>query len=722
MKNKLFTLILSVMLLCPAALAYANAKFYDFEDYTKAHTAPQGWAKVNETELSPAKVDDAHGTSLGVLYKGLPTYIFSETVSQGQFLISFEIYFNDFNQNLRLHTASPSSGKDSHSVLRFTAGEIQAANTSADAWIFDKMTEIEEKRWYQIDMLFDMDEGKLHYYVDGVEYESKTIAFSDMSRIIFRTESGKDNSATFYLDNVSFKYKSAGGFETAFKNGVGTVGEESIVLNFRDAINSDTISGIEVYDMGNNPFSYTKKKIDADVVKESIKTVRLNLSEPLKKSTVYKIYAPNIKTVFGDELTNDTAYFGTAGATSGVLAINADFSTVENVDIFEDIKPIDDVIWEKGGRGMVHPLYTDDLGAEDVAVAEFVQHKGASSAKDNYSTLTRTITSPYDGKIEMEFKLKAKLGRQKFIITDSESNSLDVLTFEDTDIKVNGETIFTMTHDTWYTFGVAIDTDASLLKIKIDGEEKKSIDVTLADVKGAVFEQRNLTDTYGTSATADECAHMMIAYFKLYREAECTSVVLAEFEDIDGNVYYPDGNIPTKIAKINLIFSELLNQDTLENGVTLAGKKVSYDYENGRFSILLPDYLSGKTIYEISVANTVKDKNNVSVAPISGTVTTDSGVFEGRSFEITENGGAYTVSGEVIHTDLSCTNVYVAYAAYKGNLMVDYKLNKIIPTEDDRKITFSDTYVKVPDADRVIAFLWDGFNFMNPILRAQIIE
>ena len=54
--------------------------------------------------------------------------------------------------------------------------------------------------------------------------------------------------------------------------------------------------------------------------------------------------------------------------------------------------------------------------------------------------------------------------------------------------------------------------------------------------------------------------------------------------------------------------------------------------------------------------------------------------------------------------------------------MIDYKLVPISTSTDYRKIEFSDVYEKSEDADMVYAFLWDGFDFMNPILRAKIIE
>ena len=72
-------LIFSVMLICPAALVSANSEpaFFDFEKYTQDHTSPEGWPSSNTWELGPGKVDEAHGTSFKVLYKGIPAYKFA---------------------------------------------------------------------------------------------------------------------------------------------------------------------------------------------------------------------------------------------------------------------------------------------------------------------------------------------------------------------------------------------------------------------------------------------------------------------------------------------------------------------------------------------------------------------------------------------------------------------------------------------------------------------
>ena len=93
-------------------------------------------------------------------------------------------------------------------------------------------------------------------------------------------------------------------------------------------------------------------------------------------------------------------------------------------------------------------------------------------------------------------------------------------------------------------------------------------------------------------------------------------------------------------------------------------------------------YCIFKSDYIISIKDTIKDTNNAPVMVQEGTVTTDSGLFSGISFTLQDIGDSYNVSGELIHTDMSCDDIYVSLASYKGNLLIGYQLEVITPTWD----------------------------------------
>jgi len=495
-----------------------------------------------------------------------------------------------------------------------------------------------------------------------------------------------------------------------------------------DLMDAGTIQNIKIYNMGSDPFSYSSNEMSAEVEMTGVKTVKLLLSEPLEKSTIYKVHAPGVKTIFGDELTNDTVYFATGGVSAQRVSINADFSTVESTGNRKPINPTSDIEWTKSLSNRINPVLSENIDGEEVPVVRFVQNKGTADNTDNTTTLTRNIDTPYVGKVSMEVMLQAKNGKQTLRIKDSEDNECDLIKIVGQDVMVNEAAVTTINPDTWYEFTVMVDTITMEMTLSLDGEEIFSGEASgLGDVKEIIFEQRNSDETYGTDIQTEDLAEMLIAYFKLYAEEECTSAILISFEDVNGKEHYPDGEIPTDIKKVNFIFSDELNPNTLDGGVVFAkdGESVSdiYEYSNGVYSIIIPDYLNGMENYTISINDTIKDKNNKRVLGQSGIISTDGGMFVGKNFVFDKlENGDYSVEAEVIHTDSSCNDIYVAFAAYKGNLMIDYKLDIIVPDTDDRKIEFSRTYDKNEEADKVVAYLWDGFDFMNPILRAQIIK
>lgn len=716
-------------MLASSVACYANSDpvFFDFEDYKTDHSSPAGWPSSNTWELGPYTVDDTHGTSLKVKNKGLPIYKFAEPVQDGEFLVSFEIYFEDFDQNLRLHAKSPTSGSDAHSLIQFTGGQVNCANTAGGAWVFDKMTTIETKHWYQIDLLFNMDSGKLYYYIDGEEYATKPIAFSDMSHIYFRTESGKTNDAVLYLDNVSFKYKSAGGFDSEFRGGAAQIGKEDVILNFQDLVDSETINNIEIYNMGSNPFSYSSHKLDAEILMEGGKQVKLQLSEPLKKSSIYKVYAPGVKSVYGELFKNDSVYFATGGRSENRVSLDADFSTMTETGNRKPISPASDVTWTKSVNNKINPVVAENIDGESVPMVRFVQNKGSSDLPDNLLTLERTIDDPYTEAVKLEVMLKAKNGKQVLRVKDADGGSFDFVRIIGSDILVNGEKAGEIAADTWCNIEVELDTDTGSYAVIIDGNEAYTGEFSgINAVAGIVFEQRNSTETYGTNTPTEELAEMLIAYFRIYSWEECNSVILASFEDTDGDIHYPDGEIPTDIKKVRFTFSSELNPDTVANGIEILknGVLVSDDceYTDGVFSVILPDYLSGFSEYAVKINSSIKDIDDKAVMSQEGLVKTDKGLFIGKSFGMADGADGYTVCADLIHTDLSCNDIFVSVGYFKDNLMIDYKLDRIAPTADDRKIEFSKVYEKNEDADKVVAFLWDGFDTANSILKSQIIN
>lgn len=720
--------------MCTAGVVHAEIApaFYDFEDYTIEHSSPPGWTSSNVWELSPGKVDDAHGTSLRVENKGLPGYTFSEPLKSGKFLISFEIYFADNNQNLRIHAKSPSSGSDAHSLIRFDKGRtIQSANSQKDAWIFDILKETEVGKWYQIDMLLDMDEKQLHYYIDGADYGAKKLNVIDISNLIFRTEEG-ESGAVLYLDNVSYKYLSPGSFDTTFGRKTAESGSDTVTLSFSDLVDKKSLNDIKIYNMGTNLVSYNEQEVSYTVAEIGAKRAALKLGEPLKSSSVYKVYAPGIKTMFGDGFTNDTVYFSTGGGLSEMAVINADFSTIPEFTLpMQPVNPESDTEWTKSGNSMVYPVYVNDFENENTAVVRFAPHQGSKKYTDNQTMLTRTADTPITGNAIIEFKMKSVVGNQCFRIKDSADNAAEIINIKDGAIYSGETKIADISSEKWFVIRLDANFADKTMTISKDGAviaENVGISA-LADAAAFEFEQRNSGESYKNPDFLKEMyADSYLAYFTLSQKRAGTSVSMITFEDSDGNVIYPDGNVTSAAAKMRIRFSDGVNERTLKNGVslmregsaeTLSGK---YDRAACEYVVEFPEYLAGTSEYTLKVDGTVKDGNDMGIVPFENSFNTADGIVKAKALTISKGGGKAVLDAGVIHTNKSCPDLYLILAAYKDDEMISFKYKKTTPAEDERKVSVSAAYDIPEDAEYVSAFLWDGFDSMLPMIKMQTAE
>lgn len=724
MKKHLFLIISLIFLL---GMGSASAEFegvtFDFEDYTTEHSNPPGMNSSNVWELSPGKVDDEHGTSLRVETKGHPGLSFGEDISSGKFLISFEVYFKDFNQYMRLHLTSTSSGSDSHSILRMGKDGIQSASSGKGDWTFDTIYTPELDTWTQVDMLLDMDNKKLTYYVNGKVLDERSINFVDFKYILFRTESG-ENGSVLYLDNMTFKFMDEGGFDTGYKNTVASPDSDVIDLNFSDLIDSSSLGGVKVYNMGNNPISYSAKEVSYKIESVNAKKVTLRLSEKLGEGNIYKVYAPNVKSAFGEAFKNDTAYFATGGATASVKIIDADFATIPAFTRpLQPVNPASDKEWVKGGVQMVYPQYEDE-----VAVVKFPASKGTKKYPTNLTTLTRTFDEAFTTDAGIEFKIKVEKGNQRLVVKDSDENSLTVITIKNDGIYSGDTKISDYTADEWFILRADMNFSDQKATISKDGDViAEDIDISaISNAAVVVFEQENTDVSYNNDEfTKAMYASSALAYVRVYSVKECAAVTIVRFEDEDGNIYYPDEDIPSIVSKMYIKFSDAIDSASIAGNIVLkAGDDEetingTYDSSKKEYAIELKNYISGSEVYNLTVNGNIKDVSGQGIKQADGTFETATGLVKAKDLTLEAANGNAALKTDIIHTDKSCPTLYLIYAAYKDDMLIDFKYKAINPDEAERNISVTENYEYPDDADVVSAFLWDGFDTMIPMTKMQ---
>lgn len=723
MKKKivfLFSVLTSLFFLYSVYAAMEPA-FFDFSDYANAGQSPKGWICQNTGELSPGKVDEAHGTSLKVEYKGIPRYVFSETISEGKFLISFEAYFADFDMNMRLHVYSSAAQSDDFSVFRFNRTKIQSMSKD---WSSTDLAQLETDKWYQVDILFDMDAGKINYYIDGNQCDSRKIGFTDFNAILFRTNDSGVAGSTCYLDNVTFKYLSDGTFTSVYSKSPAPVGTDEVELSFSDLVDTSSLNDIKVYSMGTNPISLTEREIAAEIKEAGIKKAVIKLSEPIEAETSYKIIIPNAKTVFGNYYINDSTYFAAGGAIGLCTSVNADFTKVPGNAAGNQIIPEGDAEWIKGGRASVNLVFE---GENNVRVVNMPGNKGNVAYPNNYVTLTRTLDKPSTNECTVEFKLKSANGGQKIKFRngsdDKEITFLQIA--EDKLVFAPGEE-FDYSADEWMT--IRADINDGLVNFFINGEiTAHDIPFELEDIKTIIFEKQNADDTYGTDVSIDDLPRLQIEYFKLGGVVQCESVLSVCFEDGRGNIYYPDKSIPSDVNKMKILFSGVIDASSLENGVSVSGSGLNVnisktEYKGNEYVCEFEEYLDGDSDYDIEIKDNIVDLNGNRIASCSGMIHTEKGFYRINNLDAQKDADGISITADIVHTDASCRKAYLTYASYIGNLMTDYRCKEIVPTRGERHISIADTYTYPPETKTVCVYLWDGFDTMIPLYKFQSVD
>ncbi|MDY3030662.1 MAG: Ig-like domain-containing protein [Clostridia bacterium] len=684
---------------------------YSFEGYTGG--IPIGWEGNTANCMEKVIVDEDHGTSLALHNIGPNTkpelrYAVPE-VSSGRFLLSFEINARDVNKNLRITLESPSSGSMWHSIFYMNTSREMCAwmNNSAGAWDPQKMLSFELDKWYKVDILIDMDNKSVKYYVDGVYYTSSAVSFDDFSRIFFRTENGVDETEGYtYLDNVSFKYLTADGMELFLESETPGAEDDTVSISFSELIAVSTLNKLEAYSMGNNPIEYVKTPLGCEIVSQSNSGVTVKFNENFKENTIYKIEIPGLTSIFGDEYVNNSVYFATNRAKTDKKVVNADFSTAE---VGAEVSPKTDVKWTTSSPYVRIALVNDlDAEGEEIPTVRF-------SRRNSEMSLKRDLETAFDDRVVLEYKIKAETPMQIFRVYDSLGAYTDLVTVNSDGIYF-GENKLSDCLEGWFTVSIELNQPEHKAVFSLNGEEKGEYEYdAITDVKAVEFVQKNIEGAMG-----DDRAKTDLAYFTASASALSVGADLVMFEGADGKTYYPDDNITAKLSKIIVKFSDSVKPDSLDGGVslTLNGNEESfegeYDAKNQQYIMKLPQYLWGNSSYAIEI-NGVLDGAGATTDPAFGIFNTEPGVYECDEMNIELFGQNVNINTEITHTNACYDDVYLVYAAYSGDFMVDFKAEKIVPNENERKISVSKTYTAPSDSDNVRAFLWDGFDTRRPI-------
>lgn len=720
MKQKWLLLISLIMVLglSTAVSAGPTETFLDFEGFTGTGTPP-GMSASNITEIKAATVDEEHGVSVKVTAPGMPIYGFDNSVSSGRLMLGFDVLRADFDMDFRIHVRSEKSNTDAHSLFFMPkAGTICGANTAAGAWSFPELVkDISLNQWYNINILVDFDKDNVYYYVDGKLLGSSKLAFEDMKILYFRMEAKRADTVPYvYLDNLEIKYVKSENISLVSGNKPVKAGSDTVELAFGDFADKNSLGNIRAYCMGTNPVELQKEEVECFVESVSGKKAVIRFSENLAENSTYKVEIPGAKSIFGEEFSNDVIYFSTTRELAIGYAVNADFSKAVNSS--SKITVPNDGDWEKSATS-IYLAKDADLGESVVGFKR----------NNNDLIITREFGTVYENDLDIAFKVKSAKENIAFRCYDSEGNQLDVLDLKADGFYFGDTKLSDVTLDEWNDIKIQLNSENKTLVFDINGVVSDEVSYDgLNDIVKIDFCQYNSEGAAG----ADRAMNYM-ADFSIKTMMPQISAQKVYFEDEAGEIFYPEGDIPSNASKIMIEFSDAVSGDTLNDGVKLLinGEEEEYFGEYNEdtrvFTMNLPQYLAGNATYSLEITEDALDSVGAPVTTVGGNFTTEEGFYKGNNLDISVLGNEVIVNTEIIHTDESYKDAYLVYAAYKNNLMVDFDYIKVTPEESQRKITVeSDGYILPEGTNKVSVFLWEGFGkdygMMNPVLVSKTVE
>lgn len=742
--------------------------FWDFEDGLES-TFPG----VSATTI--CSVDSLHGTSLK--YGGNTNIDFNSVLTEGVYHISYDL---KVDATKRFILRAVSSEANDHYLMRAVEHEEKdsdgntvtyddgyiylSTNTSTKAWSFTSAGGHNTK-WNRYDMIVDMTNKNITYYVNGTEITSTSVAFADFKGLYILQE----RTGNTYLDN--FKVEEYD--ETQLSDGRITTPDWLIDVDgsvnavFSEAFDKTTVSAgdIKVYRLGNSPLEFEETEIGFSVSEQTAISMKFDFDE-LEAGTNYKIEFENAKSIFGKSYNLNEVYFSTKGGMSEKAFINDDFTYMKKpsgvtpnengtwmwANSIPNGSSDESKKWSKGGKtGNIFPCYINSETKE--TAVEFISEvtsSGNDKAHKAFASPARTDSAR--NKIVIEYKLYFDTVPGGFVaeLIDSEKISTTFMKITSGGIYTVGKIwnaasekkVHDLILDEWFTYKAEIDLNTGYYNVYINDEKVTDEPILLSssnysgghatNFARVKFTQYNVYGANDENNTLENAAHTYLAYVNVTEFVDVPSVAQIFFTGIDGNIYYPDGIIPAEVNKMTVRFSGDINGETLEDAVVLTNTDISetiipeMKFYNAEpcCELLLPDLLAGNSFYEIEISGSVADKMGINIEPVSGTVQTAGGILEISNLKTDVDGANIKVSADMVHTDTEQNAFHLIFAGYKGNYMKGFAFAPVYLDELERYGNKEVTFVadNIDEFDYIKSFVWEDFETLVPLCEFNMIS
>lgn len=637
----------------------------------------------------------------------------------------------------------------------------------------------EKNRWYNIDTIYNLTEGKSYYYIDGVkigEGDGPTQIMQAGLRILNK---GMDLGTSYYK-NMMVDSGNAAQITDTNDNGATLIFTNPTALDSSDITvkcletgETPTVTVTKVNDMKYNLSYSTGTNIGGDYM--------LTFSDAFAVingiSDKNVVYSQKPAAIYQQYINDDFESYTVEGAADSRNAEGSTFWT-KNTSVSTD------TIAQDGGSGVAgSSTYAVTDGENKVLKLDgsVVPNKskpnevGIKYALDGCKTGDNnwnTDTSAVKGKLQINFNVKNVaqpndgvtattppvftlatnpyytkiLGITNdtlYIYSKADGTLFDVMPSEDQ--------IHTLapTPTGFHAVEISLDFEPNILTVKVDGTQYYTGKMYPAFNRNGLSWLRFI-QLKGSKSTEDGALNEWSSedYGKAYTLIDNVEVINSEpvaaagIKSVqyssDGINYSPAiGKVDSDVKNVKVDFTDAMDADTLSNikllsGSTAVGSTGAASNDNKTYTLTLTEKLATSTEYTLNIPTTVKTAGGNSFArEYNGRITTTAGVFKIDLLDIQKGGVSVAKSdigaNDTIDAVVNITNtegrtdeVYLCICVYNNDVMTQVNFDKInLKTESTKSVPIT---VANASGIKVKAFLWENFATMKPLVKNHTVE
>ena len=461
-----------------------------FASYDDTGNAAYGTAAHFQTVGEVDKV----GTSL--LQLG---YDFGSVQSGGTVIYSFDINAEAFNTSVakfnyidfRIFNTRPDNtwGNTATCVLRVGSrdqdGKLYAVPSDANYSFIEKIGDenvkktLEKNQWYRIDMILDLDEGRITYYLNGASWASQDLKDGDGNAItslggFITSRNNLYNNTSVFIDNINIRKVDSAMGDMKIESSSFNNDQNYVDVKLSETIR-DSAADLEQKIQVNNAKNNSSVEIDS-VTKLTADTIRVAFAEgALSAASEYKVTLSGINNPFGGDPVSGTVTFNTPSS--------KDNSVIEDFNLFDvNTKTVKfGSIWNAADATTTYTLVAGKSGEESDKAVQIQKAAG----NNGYPAFRMNIAATNGFGFNTQRRLGAVSYEFDFKIPATTAGTLQDMTLSlenpNTGIVLNlagkskgilnpeNKTVANYTADEWHNVRVQLDYINNKINYYLDG-------------------------------------------------------------------------------------------------------------------------------------------------------------------------------------------------------------------------------------------------------------